>query len=742
MMDVLRAEGFDDAAGFLAEIAIPGWAPSLGAAGGIATVAGPAIHGAAVLSRPLADVVRRLLSQAPELLEMTRTVDDVLSATTRVADDAGTAVARAAAAMQNVNVPPALRGNRAFLSVLEETAQMPTTSLRTWQTEPTDLFASIARGPDGRPVLKTPETPGGLTQAQLDSYNEIQARALGAHKSMDEMEGFLRAASDRAEGIPAADWYPQQQFMNWMQDAVGDDLLGRSLFSYLNREQARFSSRSNPRSQALRASWTFLLEVLGAHPAAAADLPVGFGGMSHGSQVQAVARGIESGFILDAMGQPKNTAYVRALDGNLGEPIIDVHFARSMLKDPDFLKTGDDTMDLGTYLGLRDLAIQMSDRMGMLPSVMQQRVWVGNAKWTGVGGKAAANLPIEEVARPFDMEARWAFDDVLDYIRRESGLPEGTTPADTFRAILGGDSRLQDFMRKHTAYDLIDAIPANATEDLIRAMQPEDVRTLVQSAAEEGLMRGPRDFLAAMSDPTTFRLLPADERNAGVMRLAEAMKERGRLTADQLRNVGEFLDGIKPNQFARVSQAYLSLERNAGNIMQSLRGGGFSVDFDFNRVPQLNQGIRGHIAGAYSSLQRSYPGASVNRPDRIAGMIERFFFDRMQFLTHHRHGIGGWVDSGRLVLDVSVMAKGKKPLEVGRQANQMSGFNLAAKPGRSPFVDLGGTGELPPLPSEQMGPTAIERYYRDLARRDRDAFVLSELAGAEVLAYPRDVPQR
>lgn len=723
MMDIAKNMGANAIEALGVEVLMPAYIPSLGMVpgivGGFATR--PAVGVGQMATKRLREIVNRLVDQTPELAAK---ADEALEAFARVAPTQG--------------LPEALRSNQVFQKHLDDVmtraANEGPESLRVWTRPEREIWGAdtIARGPDGAPLLKGSEASNGLTPGELKKYNKYRQDVIAAHGSMDALEANLLEAVGRAEGVPAADWYPQQTFLNRIQDAVGDDVTGRAIFEYWNDVQARYSTRASPKNQALRAAWTFVTELMGAHPAEAHTVPRGMGSLGHTSQVVQVGRGLESPAMFTALKQPKNYTYAQSLSGNLGDIVVDIHYARSMLNNPKF--SGGDDLSIGAYLALRDLGMEIAQKNGMRPGDFQQRVWVGNAKFTEVGGKKAADLPIEEITRPFDVEAQTALDQVLQFLATESGATFGSTD-EILAAVLRNDPVLRTGLERRTPYSLLGAEPAESGEALIRTLNSEDLRGILENAASEGLLQGKSDFLTALFDPASgYRLMSSKEKLAAVETLASKMRESGGLSKAEYERAVEVFGRMDTDAFNRVGHNYLALDRQLDSVRSSIKaggkeGGGFTVDFDTAAVPVAHAGIRGFSVGAYPTLSRSFTNYS---PSRIPDMLVRYIFDNAEFLDKSRHGVGGWVDPStkKLVLDVVVVSGSRQKSKlIAEVSNQKGIYNFGAKSSDETFMDTvtdaqkkrfaKGLQPEPgavPQPTELLSRPDLERWYRQQAK--------------------------
>lgn len=766
VMDVLQANGFTPLQSFIAEIGvgvIPEQLPELGPAGiGLQEALPGALAGAGLIaSRSLSRLIRGTIDTLSNM-DIIKRVPDALQAATRnldviadavrpgaqIADELASAVVRSADelagaapnAIENAihMVPGALRDNESFLTTFGQVQARYANDLdelqniRVWrrpvQTAPLDT--AIARGEDGLPLLKSPGVPNGLTQAQYDIYHRTLNEVYDAHGGKANLERHLMDLYERSRGVatatpqgmpvgpnPAADWYPQQQLLNLFQDAVGDDVVGRAMFEYLNNVQARYSSRTPPENQAARAIWNFVMQALGQHPGAVSN-PPGWSHLYAAGQQRAVAAGVTNPEILDLLDQIKNTVYRHSLSGDLGDIVADVHYARTLFNQPRLNLAGDYAMGIGQYLALRDIGVEVARKHGILPGALQAGVWIENAGFTGVK-KSKYGL------FSFAQEGMDAMTGVIGYIRSMDPSLKDVSDPGLLRRILQGDQQIKDIVSRITGYG---DPTLSGVESIAQAMTPSAAWATLEAGARAGVVEGPADILTAATD-FGLRDVGTPETWADRVRsLADAMVSRGTLDEVARARVDDLiaLRSSNPTNFDRIATNWAKIDTNFQQIAANLRDpevGGFTLDLTAEIVPLVGS-ASGHYVGAYPTLQRRVPLASLQNSQQVADVLSRYILDRAEFLAYPRSVLGGFVDfennATELILDVSLGIRNADiAADVGRASDQISMFRIDD----AALIDLGGTGALPDPPLGVRG-AALEDWYIQEARRHHQEVIV------------------
>jgi hypothetical protein len=672
MMDVARELGFNEAASFGVEALMPAFIPSLGVLGAAGIAARPGVGAGRFATTQLREVLERLVRQTPELSEVANTL------ASQTARSTSTVVSR---------LPEALRADVNFMAHLDDVqaryASTPTAS-RTWQQEPVEIWTSdvVARDPEtGMRLRRDKDTPNGLSPGEHRKYMEMYNRILEANgNSKEQLEANLLAAAARAEGNPAAVWYPQQAMLNRIQDAAGDDIVGRALFEHLNDYHGTYSARSKPPDQALRATWNWLNEMLGVPAASELNLPIGMGSMPHSSQASKMTESMLTGRPFNKFSNPKTFTYRSSLNGNLGDIVADIHYARTMLNDPSF----DEGLSLGSYLAMRDLGVEVANKNNMLAGDLQQRAWVGNADFTNVGG-AEGTKP-----EPFDVTANNALDIVLDFIAAKAGLTNAdigieAQRTDILSRIINNDPSLAQYVRTEFPHELLGPAP-DAASALVRTLNSDEIKGVLTEAADAGRLSGISDFLTSITDTMAgFRLLPPSKRPAQIETFAQRLVNSGALNDEQLGVITDQIVAMTDGQFERFANSYLNLRRNLPNIRDLANNGGFSYDLDFSVTPLIGKWAsnpsdplaqaKGYAAAGYPMLGRVHNVGDIRNmtPDDFSNYIVNYMFENAEMFGKPRHGIGGWVKDGQFHLDVTIMTGSETNARaIGQSSNQMS----------------------------------------------------------------------
>jgi hypothetical protein len=683
LMDVASAEGLPGPLAFLSETLVvehyPSMPPGVGAALGALTQA------AGVFTRQFSGMLRRAAGSADELAE---TMGRVLPSA--VGDAAGE-VASAARLARQAAIPEPMRQVQSFMAKLDEVEARYVdnpAAVRQWaQPDAEPLFDSIPRLPDGTPAPKSPELPDGLTPAELRSYHSTRENAIRAHGGIENLEqafldAYARGNTRRGEPGDPGDWYPQQRVMNDIQDAAGDDVVGRALFEHLNDMHARASSRSQPRNQAVRAVFVWAHELLGAHPASMTTVPAGAGNMAHKSQAVQMGQGVTADSMLSMRGQPKNSAYTGSLSGNLNEIVADVHYYRTAMNDlflssefPKRKRLPFEEANIGAYLAVRDLGMDVARKNNLVAGDLQQRVWGGNAQLTGVEGTVEG----------FDATAAGAFDAVMGYLARRAGIE--ASPMETLRMVMRGDPNIARALNE-TPYEAM-ARSGDDLDRLVRELDPEAARDLINRGIETGSVAGPADAMRFLSEPDIVRHLSTTARRLErlVIPPLERMAELNNLDPAHVESVRGILTrlGKGPAQEGiphdRAQNAFLNLDARYATLRDRIAGGGFTFDTTTNRMPQAGEGVQGFAVSPYNELQRVYPVGVLDDDDSLAEAFASFFLTRWEFLAQPAHGLGGWENQGSLFLDVVVLPRLREAGErFGKMGRQMGMYNFGADP--------------------------------------------------------------
>jgi hypothetical protein len=694
MMDVAGAEGLPAPLALLSEMFVvehyPSMPPGVGAALGALTQA------AGVFSRQFSGVLRRAAGSADELAE---TMNRVLpSAVGEVAGE----VANAARLAREAAIPEPMRQMATFMNKLDEVetryADNPA-AVRQWAYDapaPLDIIDRV----DGVPVLKSAEHPNGLTAGELAAYHQARKEAIAAHGSYEALEtavldAYRRGSATTGDSAPM-DWYPQQQILNDIQDAVGDDVVGRALFEHLNDLHARASSRSKPRNQALRAVFVWAHEMLGVHPGSMLNMPVGAGANVHREQVLAMGQGVLNPRIIDLIRQPKNFTYSGSLSGNLNDVVADVHWYRTIMNDlrsgvDDAVRMPFEDAGIGKYLAIRDFGIEIGRKHNIKPGTLQGRVWGGNAELTGVGG--TSKDPVE----PFDRTAAGAFDAVMGYLARSAGLDPNASSVDVMKMLMRGDPSLAAVLRDTPYERMANISEGDALADLVSNLDVNQARSVILEGAEAGRIGGLADAMRVYSEPDVYRRAkdtPA-QRARLITPVFRAMAEKGFLAQDQVDAFLRFLASAKQGgtriEIGRLETTWMNIDSRLGNLLQGLSSGRRTFfDTVANRMAQAGEGAKGFAVSPYNELQRAYPASVLDSEDDLAEALAHFLLTRGEFLAEPAHGIGGQAYSGSLYLDVVVMPFAKsRSVSFGELGKQKGMYDFSASPENAytPFTE-------------------------------------------------------